>query len=139
MNKYPPLVYISAPYRARTPWEIEQNVQLAERIGHFVMINGMSPIVPHLLYRNYVGGAITEQRIIETTREIMRRCDAVYVAGIGWASSRGVIGETEEARRLRIPVFYDMSTGHASSADRAGCRSMIEYFNKQKTFRVSKR
>lgn len=134
MNKYPPLVYLAAPYRARTPWEIEQNVQFAQRIGHFMMINGISPIVPHVMYGSYIGGAITEQRVIETVKEIMRRCDAVYVAGMGWAVSAGIKGELEEAKRIKIPVFYDMTTGHPSGY--SGMKNMVEYFAKQKTFKM---
>ena len=134
--KYPPLVYITAPYRARTHWEIECNVQFATRIGHYVMIRGMSPVVPHVMYRHYIGGCITEADIMETVKEVMRRCDAVYVAGAGWAASSGVRSEISEARRLLMPIFYDTSTRHSLSALNGGIKGMVEYFSNKKTYKI---
>lgn len=134
MSKYPPLIYVAAPYSARTLWEIEQNVQFATEIGHLVMINGMSPIVPHVMYRHYIGGMITERYILDTVKEVMRRCDAVYVAGQGWSASNGVSEEVGEAKRLRIPIFYDSSTGFQS-----GLRAMKRYFDEHRMFEVHRR
>lgn len=97
------LVYIAGPYRAGTPWLVEQNIRRAEELGLRVAMLGAMPVIPHSMCR-FFDGERTGQFWVDGTLELMRRCDAVMLVS-GWTESVGTRGEVEEAKRIGIPVF----------------------------------
>jgi hypothetical protein len=104
----PPLVYIAAPYRAKTAWFVELNIRYAESYAMDVAEARCYPVCPHTNTRGHfesidVGDAFW----LLATLELMRRCDAAFFCP-GWEQSSGARGEHDEALRLGLPIFYDL-------------------------------
>lgn len=97
------LVYIAGPYRAATPWGVEQNIRAAEDVAVRVHKAGMFAVCPHANSR-HMEGIADDAHFLAGTLEMMRRCDAVLLVP-GWEKSSGSRAELEEAKRLNIPVF----------------------------------
>lgn len=101
------VVYIAGPFRARTSWGIAENIRAAERLGLEVARNGMMPLIPHANTAHF-HGELPDQFFLNGTMELLRRCDAVMLTP-NWAVSSGARGEVDEAERLGIPVFVNVS------------------------------
>jgi len=97
------IVYICGPFRAPTPWAVEQNVRRAEAIALEVAERGAMPLCPHTNTR-FFNGLLSDQFWIEGTAELLRRCDAIFRLQ-GWFRSEGSKGETLLAAELGIPIF----------------------------------
>lgn len=97
------LVYVAAPYRTQCPLERTLNVQAARYAGMKLAKLGFYPVMPTVNTEGFdnVG---SDQFWLESTKELMRRCDAVYIVD-GSHESQGVQGEIEEARECGLPVF----------------------------------
>ena len=99
-----PMVYIAGPYRAKHPYQIQQNINVAWAHGVEVCKFGAYPVVPHLSTM-HMEGLATPEFFIEATLELMRRCNAVLICP-NFADSQGTMGEIKEAERLGLPIFY---------------------------------
>jgi hypothetical protein len=97
------VVYIAGPYRAETAWQIEENVRAAERWILPLAEVGVIGWPPHATFR-WFHGTMTDRWWLEATKELMRRCDAVFLVP-GWHRSVGTHGEREEAAARKMPVF----------------------------------
>lgn len=97
------VIYVAGPFRAKTPWEIEQNIRDVEALALKIARYGAAPLCPHSMYR-YYQNSLPDEFWMEATLELMRRCDAV-VLSLRWKGSAGSKGEREEALRLGLPVF----------------------------------
>ena len=102
-----PVVYCAGPFRASTPWGIEQNVRRAEEVGLEVAKAGAVPLIPHAMYR-FFQNSLPDEFWLEGTLELLRRCDALVLTE-GWEASTGSRGEVAEAKRLGIPVFESVA------------------------------
>ena len=104
-----PSIYIAGPFRARTAWEIENNIREAEHWGLAVAKLGAVPIIPHSMYR-FFHGVLPDPFWIEATLTLLRPCDALLVIDFRekarWQASTGTVGEVEEMRRLGRPRFF---------------------------------
>jgi hypothetical protein len=100
------VIYIAAPYRADTPWQVENNVRRAETLGLVVaaLDNLAVPLIPHSMYR-YFNGEQTDEYWLKATMELLSRADAVLFEA-NWEKSKGACIEHEEAGRLELPRFY---------------------------------
>jgi ABC-type Fe3+-hydroxamate transport system substrate-binding protein len=98
------VVYVAGPFRAKTPWEIEQNVRRAEEVSLWLWTNGITNICPHTLTRFFQHSA-SDDIWLEGTLKLMRLCDLVVVLP-NYAHSVGTLGEIAEATKLGIPVVY---------------------------------
>jgi hypothetical protein len=99
------VAYIIGPFRAPTPWQVEQNVRRAEALALKVAELGVMPLCPHTNTRHF-HGLLTEQFWLDGTMELARRSDfAVCVKG--WRASEGSRAEVEDFRRRGLPVFYE--------------------------------
>lgn len=99
----PVLVYVAGPFRAVTPWTVEQNVRAAEAIGFALAGVGVVPVIPHTMFR-FFDKTQTDRFWLDGTLELLRRCDAVCLLTT-WEQSAGARGEKTEADRLGLPVF----------------------------------
>lgn len=101
------VVYVAGPFRGRSNWDVKQNVRVAETASLRVAELGAMPLCPHKNTENF-DGLLTAEFWLEGTKELMRRCDAVYVCvpEATATSSAGTMGEIAEARRMGIPVFF---------------------------------
>jgi nucleoside 2-deoxyribosyltransferase len=95
------LVYVAGPYRG----DVKRNVALAETNAARLTLNSIGFICPHSNGNPHDHLDLPDQYWIESTLEIMRRCDALLVVG-DWAKSEGTIGEIGEARKLGKPIFF---------------------------------
>jgi hypothetical protein len=100
------VIYVAGKYRANHPYLIQENIDKAKELAKKVWAAGHAAICPHLNSINFEG-LNTEQHFIDGTLELMRRCDAVLLVP-GWKLSEGTLGEIEEAKRLKIPVFEEL-------------------------------
>ena len=98
------LVYLAGPYRADTAWEIEQNVQWAERLAAQLWKHGFVAVSPHLLTRHFQGIA-PDSIFLDGLIELMRRCDCVLVFG----RSPGTDEEVIEASKCELPVYWSLT------------------------------
>jgi hypothetical protein len=80
------VIYIAGPFRAKTPWLIEQNVRRAEADALEVWQLGAAALCPHKNTQHFQDSA-PDSVWIEGTLELLRRCDAVLVGGRYEASS----------------------------------------------------
>lgn len=97
------VIYIAGPFRAKTPWGIEQNIRRAEVLSLRVAKLGAMPLCPHTNTRNFEG-EMPDQFWLDGTLELMAKCDAVILVE-GWRNSEGSMGEVKKANELGIPVF----------------------------------
>lgn len=96
------IVFIAGPFRAKTPWGIEQNVRKAEALALKAWQAGFAVICPHTNTR-FFQGAAPDGTWLRGYRQILRWCDAVLVVP-GWALSSGALREVAAARSQGIPV-----------------------------------
>jgi nucleoside 2-deoxyribosyltransferase len=115
------VVYIAGPFRAATPWLIEQNVRAAETVALEVWRMGAAALCPHMNTRHFQDCA-PDAVWIEGTLELLRRCDAVLVQG-NWMMSTGTRGEIDEARKLEKPVFFNTTELRWWIEEKAGRQS----------------
>lgn len=97
---------MAGPFRASTPWQIQQNIRRAEELSLEVAKLGAMPLCPHKNTENF-HGLLTDEFLLNGTMDLLRRCDAVVLCD-GWKQSIGTRGEVEEAKRLGIPVYQDI-------------------------------
>jgi nucleoside 2-deoxyribosyltransferase len=100
------VVYIAGPFRARTAWRIRLNVHRAEIAAFMIASLGAMPLTPHKNTENF-HGELTEEFWLRGCRELLRRCDAVYVSAL--AGSVGTAAEIALAEACGIPVFHELS------------------------------
>jgi hypothetical protein len=105
------LGYIIGPFRADTPWEVEQNVRNAEQLGFAVMRLGAFPIIPHANTRFFDKQA-TDEFWLNGTRELLERAAdfgiTVEAIGLPWLHSSGSVDEVTRSAGLSIPVFHSL-------------------------------
>jgi hypothetical protein len=103
--------YIIGPFRADTPWQVEQNVRNAEALAHEVASLGVFPVVPHANTR-FFNGLFTDKFWLEGMRGLMERSAdfAITVEALGfpWRHSTGSVGEIEHMGLLGRPVFHSL-------------------------------
>lgn len=94
------IIYIAGPYRG----DIEKNVKSAQAVGDKLASAGVAFVCPHSngFPHEHVGQS--DEYWLESTLEIMRRCDGVMLVD-GWEKSHGTLGEVTEARILGKHVF----------------------------------
>ena len=104
------LVYIAGPYRAPTPWGVQQNINNAAALSAKVHAAGMFAVCPHL-NSAHMEGVADDEHFLAGTMTLMRVCHAVILTP-NWRSSSGALAEVAEATRLGIPVFGRAQTEH---------------------------
>ena len=97
------VIYIAGPYRAATPYLVEQNIRSAEAMMLAVAELGLTALCPHTMTR-FLDGTGTDEYWLAATLELLRRCDAVLLC-YGWERSAGTLGELAEARAMGLPVY----------------------------------
>lgn len=105
------VVYIAGPFRAPTPWAVEQNIRRAETLMFGVMRLGAAALCPHTNTR-FFDKEFPDHWVLESTSELLRRCDAVLLTD-DWMKSTGAITEVEVAREAKIPVFASIHDLHS--------------------------
>lgn len=104
------LVYIAGPISADNVWEREKNIRRAEELCIDVFRAGAMFICPHTMGRFFGETLFEYEKILEADLEVVKRCDAILVVTEteGWQTSAGTQGEIDFARKIGIPVFFNM-------------------------------
>lgn len=100
------VVYIAGPYRAKSPWEVEQNIRRAEELCLQVWRRGHVGVCVHSMCR-FFSLAAPDEVWIEGDLELLSRCDAMLLVP-DWENSTGTQGEVEYCRTHGIPFFEDL-------------------------------
>ncbi len=94
------MVFICSPYRGN----IRENVANARRFAKFAAMCGYSPVVPHLLFPQFLDDEKADERIrgIELGIVQMKKCDEIWI--FGTTISQGMEYEIEQAKKMDILV-----------------------------------
>ncbi len=98
-------VYICSPYRG----DVKRNVELAQKAGHFAALCGRVPVIPHLVFPQFLNDNDPEERVLALTLAVeqLKSCDELWL--IGGTISKGMRFEIETAKEYRIPIrCYDV-------------------------------
>lgn len=97
-----PLVYICSPYSG----DIETNTLAARRYSRFAADRGYIPIVPHLLFTQFLDHSLPDERELGLYfgNVLMTKCAEVWV--FGTYNSCGMEAEIDRARRRNYPIRY---------------------------------
>ncbi len=99
------LAYIAGPYRAKTPWGVQQNINRAADVAAKYWLQGYTVICPHKNTALFDGLA-PDDVWLKGGLEILRRCDVVIMM-LGWEQSEGAKAEYEEARWLGKEIIFE--------------------------------
>ena len=99
------LIYIIGPYRAKTEWELEQNIRNAEKAALKLWQEGWSVICPHKNTAHF-GGACEDKVWLDGDLEILKRCDAVFLLD-NWSRSEFSKIEVAAAIGNNLRIHYD--------------------------------
>ena len=99
-----PYVYICSPYRAASAEQLEKNIALARRSSCMAMALRRIPIVPHLLFPQFLDESDEEQRKvgIEAGLTMLELAEELWV--VGSTISEGMAKEIAKATELGIPI-----------------------------------
>lgn len=97
------LIYIAGPFRAKTPWLVEQNIRKAEEVALEVWKQGAVPVCPHTMNR-FFDKEVDDEVVLKGTLELLTRCDALLLLP-GWHESEGCRNEAKVAAKENIPTF----------------------------------
>lgn len=89
-----PLIYVAAPYRAKSAWEIDVNIYRARAIGAEIAKLGAYPVIPQSNTAHFDGIA-DDAVFMDGTMELMKRCDAAVFVKVNADFSSGVKAEYE--------------------------------------------
>lgn len=104
------LGYVAGPFRGSNAWEVAQNVRRAEEVAIEIWrVPGCACICPHTNTAHF-DGAADDETFLSGDLEILRRCDFVVTTPGLWSLSSGARAEVNEARRLGLPVFFDVAS-----------------------------
>jgi len=97
-----PLVYICSPYAG----DILNNERKAREYGKFAIRQGVIPVVPHLLYPQFLNERNHAARALGLLfgLTLLAKCEEIWV--FGPRISAGMAKEIAEAERKRIPIRY---------------------------------
>jgi nucleoside 2-deoxyribosyltransferase len=100
------IAYVGGKYRAKTEWELVQNIRTAEEIAAQLWEMGFAVICPHKNTSNFGGIYDIEDDVwLKGDLEILKRCDLLVVAP-NWRDSMGTQEEIKFAISNNIPIYY---------------------------------
>ena len=100
------LVYVSGPYTADTPEEVEANVKLAVEAAQELMRMGCAVICPHSMTWGWEDApGLSYDDFLASDLAIVARCDAICMVG-SWYNSTGALKELRAAVRQEGMVIF---------------------------------
>ena len=96
------IVFICSPYKG----DISKNTTRAKRYGRYAISEGAVPIIPHLMYPQFLDESDTRERAIglEMGLELLGICHEIWV--FGDIISPGMVAEINVAGENKIPIKY---------------------------------
>lgn len=103
------VVYVAGPYRAKSIWDIRQNIRRAEEVALEVWKMGAACICPHKNTYLFDGAHGCHDNVwLDGDLEIIRRCDALLLVE-RWEQSSGTRDEVALAIEIGIPIFETLA------------------------------
>lgn len=99
-------VYVSAPYTAPTPEQVQANVDAAKVVGLQLREAGYVPVVPHIAI--VPSPTLSWDRAMDECLAILSDCHACLMAG-EWHLSKGALAEHKFCTHAGIPIFYSLA------------------------------
>ncbi len=96
------IVFICSPFAG----DVEGNVMRARRYGRFAVSEKVIPIIPHLMYPQFLEEGDPEERKLgmEMGLVLLSKCQELWVFGNHLSS--GMTAEVNKAKRWKIPIRY---------------------------------
>ena len=96
------VVFICSPYGG----DIEVNTMRAKRYGRFAVAQGVTPVIPHLMYPQFLDENSPDERKqgLAMGLVLLERCDAIWIFGDHLSS--GMTAEIASANKLGLPKIY---------------------------------
>ena len=105
MNESKKLIYVAGRYRGKSPEAVQLNVQASRQVGVVCAERGWMPVTPCVMTAGFENLTDNDDEFwLESTLELMLRCDAVVMAP-GWLKSEGATNEYNEAKLAGIAVY----------------------------------
>jgi hypothetical protein len=98
------IVFLGGPFNADTAWQRVQNIRRAEEVALEIWKMGLVCVCPHANSGNLFG-ALPEQVFLDGYKEILARCDVIFLME-GWEKSAGSVSEKYFAKDRSILIFY---------------------------------
>ena len=98
-------VFISGKYRAKTEWELEQNIRRAEEAAIRLWREGWAVFCPHKNTAHF-GGLCDDKVWLEGDLEFLKCCDAIYMLS-AWRDSIGACIELHIAQENGLEIIYE--------------------------------
>jgi hypothetical protein len=104
LNTYPykPIVFICSPFAG----EVELNIEKAKRYARFAVDNGAIPIIPHLMYPQFMKDDDSNERklALEMGLVLLGRCKELWY--FGSHISDGMVLEINKAKIKEIVIRH---------------------------------
>jgi hypothetical protein len=96
------IVFICSPFAG----DLELNTIRARRYGRFAVTKNVVPIIPHLMYPQFLEENDPEERKLgmEMGLELLRKCQELWA--FGNQLSTGMAVEVKKAKQWKIPIRY---------------------------------
>ena len=98
------LLYIAAPYRAKTIVRLQQNIHDAKLMAQYYWTQGYAVICPHLNTANF-DGLLPDKVFLAGTLLMLSKCDAIALHP-KWERSSGCVSEFTYARNNNFEFFF---------------------------------
>jgi len=103
------LVFISGKYTGKDSVDTIYNIELAEYYGLSIAKMGGFPIIPHCNTRLPFTLIQPYDFFIDGYLRLLEKCDCVFMLP-NWKGSHGANLEHNQAKLLRIPIHYELSS-----------------------------
>lgn len=94
-----PLVYVCSPFAA----DPEGNTVKARRYGRFAVDSGTIPVIPHLMYPQFMSEKTERELAMHFNMVLLRKCQEVWVFG---EPSEGMKAEIAKAKKHDMKIRY---------------------------------
>lgn len=97
-----PIVFICSPFAG----DVEGNIMRAKRYGRFAVTQKVIPIIPHLMYPQFLydDDPAERQLGLEMGLVLLTKCQELWV--FGDKVSKGMAVEIKKAKRYNMPIRY---------------------------------
>ena len=95
--------YVFGPYRAKTVYEVRQNIRFAEDVTVKLLKKGYNPYCPHKNF-GLLDGAVPEEIFLYAGLDMLAICD-IAVGCPAWEDSEGSLGEVQYCKDNNILIY----------------------------------
>jgi hypothetical protein len=101
------VIFIAGCYRGAGDNTVFEHIMLAREWARKAWLKGWAVFCPHTNTMFMDGPDIPAQVFLDGDREILRRCDAIFMLP-NWRCSMGALAERQEAVNLGLPIYEQL-------------------------------